>query len=393
MTWLDDARRVSLGEVAQRLGMQMGGRAGMGPCPACREATRGKQDRRPPMKVYQGDTGGERWYCHRCRAGGDAVDLVAYVETGERFSGQVEVMRWFVGEAGADVPRVEARERQPPRYPSPGSVADVMRRCQAGGVAWDWCVRRTGRPPQPGCIGTLIDPMGLPSWAGSRGDGWSASWYESGHRGIVPMYDHTGARVSVRARQVMPHVGGIKALPPTGYDHVGLLMASRAGVAALREGLAGRLVVLVEGEPAWLGACSAWEPEGYVVLGFVAGSCQPDTRAALAGAAGVLVAVDDDDAGRAYAGRWGVPVEGRTAPPMMTTTAKDDPLAWPLLRRHVSAWSDEARELLEERIGIMTESGVADAEGRAVDVVRAQWMTGTLMGSESQLTEEVTDGA
>lgn len=383
MTWLDDARRVSLGEVAQRLGVSASGRARMGPCPACREETAGKEDRRPPLRVYQGQDGGERWHCHRCQAGGDAVDLVAYVATGERFTGQAEVMRWFVGEAGAAVSQVEAKPKEPPRYPSPGSLADVRRRCRTGGVASDWCYQRTGRAPQPGCIGTLVDPMGLPAWAYSRGDGWSASWYESGHRGIVPMYDHAGELRSVRARQVTPHVGGIKALPPTGYDHVGLWMASQAGRDALRAGLAGRLVVLVEGEPAWLGACSLWEPDGYVVLGFVAGSCQVETRAALAGAAAVLVAVDDDEAGRSYAGRWGAPVDGLAAPPMMTTTAKDDPLAWPMLGRDVSAWPDEARELLEERIGIMTESGVADAEGRAVDVVRARWMTGNRIGSES----------
>jgi hypothetical protein len=394
VTWLEDARRVSLAEVGSRLGLVAGGRGRLGPCPSCRAGDGVRhEDRRPPLRVYQGQDGGERWHCHRCQAGGDAVDLVAYVETGERFGGQLEVMRWFVGAAGAGAARVEARAKEPPRYPSPGSVRDLLRRCRPDGEAWVWCRARTGRDPAPGCLGTLTAPTGLPEWAGSQGVGWRATWYESGHRGIVPMVDHAGELRAVRARQVRPDVGGIKALPPTGYDHVGLWMASRAGRAALVEGLAGRLVLLVEGEPAWLGACSLWEPEGYVVLGFVAGSCQVETRTALAGAAAVLVAVDDDDAGRTYAGRWGAPVEGRAAPPVTVETRKDDPAAWPLLGLDVAGWPDEARDDLAERVAIMSECGEVESDA-AHRCVRADWMTRNRSGSESrELTEEVTDGA
>jgi hypothetical protein len=64
-------------------------------------------------------------------------------------------------------------------------------------------------------------------------------------------------------------------------------------------------------------------------------------------------------------------------------TRKDDPAAWPLLGLDVAGWPDEARDDLAERVAIMSECGVADAEGRAVDLVRAQWMTRTLMGSRS----------
>jgi hypothetical protein len=77
--WIPRAlQTVELGEVARALGLTFipsGSHRGIAPCPACKEARRGSgdKDKRPPVGV----SGRGGWRCHRCGAGGDAVELAA----------------------------------------------------------------------------------------------------------------------------------------------------------------------------------------------------------------------------------------------------------------------------------------------------------------------------
>ena len=311
--WMDDARRLDLRDLLPRLGGETrGGRRGRtGPCPSCGAAD---------VRVYAAREGWQRWQCYRCSQGGDAVDAVAWSVVGARYAGQEEVRSWLGGAAPETVRR--APPEPPPSYPPRAQVLDLLSRCRSGGEGEAWAASRGAAAVPPGCLGTLpleaADGRGWPGWAmlGNR------SWCETGHRYVVPLCDARGVIRSVRARR--PDEGqGAKAVPPTGYSVRGLWMASRWGRQQLAAGAWAGLVALVEGEPAWLAGVARWEPAGVLVLGFFAGSATDATRAALSAARPVLVAVDDDDAGRGYVAGW---MAGGLA--LRTTTAKDDPNGW-----------------------------------------------------------------
>lgn len=68
----------TLADVAARGGLVLG-RNGAGPCPLCNAERRGSADKRPPLAFFRGRDGDERWTCHACHAGGDAVSLLAAI--------------------------------------------------------------------------------------------------------------------------------------------------------------------------------------------------------------------------------------------------------------------------------------------------------------------------
>ena len=76
-SWIDKVRGIKLPDVASELGMVVKGRRALSPCPACQAEIRGysSRDRRGPVGLTANANG---WRCHRCSAGGDALDLVAY---------------------------------------------------------------------------------------------------------------------------------------------------------------------------------------------------------------------------------------------------------------------------------------------------------------------------
>ena len=80
----------------------------------------------------------------------------------------------------------------------------------------------------------------LPRWA--RGPG--GDWRTTGHRCVVPLFDHTGEIVSVRARAVLPDVSP-KNLAPAGYAVAGLVMADALGRLMLAVGYDATVVALV----------------------------------------------------------------------------------------------------------------------------------------------------
>ena len=282
---------VPLAEVATQWGHRMDRRGRMSPCPACGHAGRS-------VSVRTATEGHQRWHCHSCTQSGDAVDLVAHHLLSERYTGQPEVTRWWRERQPGRVETSDWVIRQP-EYPPAASVSDLLSRCRA--VAHDlgvsqWMESRGLDPDHDayqGAIGGLPIGAPVPLWAMYR----SMRWQALGYRAIIPMCDPGGHILSVRARCV-ERAGAPKAVPPTGYSASGLMMASRAGRSALRRGLAGRSVVLVEGEPAWLAwLASPWA--GDVCLGIVAGSWRGWD--VLDQAASVLVVTDHDDAGDRYA--------------------------------------------------------------------------------------------
>jgi hypothetical protein len=226
-------------------------------------------DRTPSCSVTRGPDGTARVRCFACDFTADALGLVAAVyglpirgsefretlATAAELGGMLSLADELRG--GVASPN---RERPPPPTPEPerdypptvevdrvwqlaGSVADdvacsgalVARRIDPEAVAGAHLAR------------ALVRGQELPAWARRRGQ----SWWHSGHRMIVRVFDASGALVGLRAWRVEGD-DPAKRLPPAGHRSSGLVLANRVGRGMLLGSARPRRLVIVEGEPDWL---------------------------------------------------------------------------------------------------------------------------------------------
>lgn len=185
-----------------------------------------------------------------------------------------------------------------------------------------------------------------PSWARLGG----RSWAESGHRLIVPLYDADGVCAGVRARSWTPGEPKSK-VSPIGQGSAGLVLADWTARAMLCGRADAREVWIAEGESdfwtlalADLGellegrrvtrSAAVRGRSDVAVLGLVSGAWPDDeVGAAIArripGSARVMLAVDADGAGAAYANRVADSLDRRgvtcqrVAPPQRGTKRSD----------------------------------------------------------------------
>jgi hypothetical protein len=155
------------------------------------------------------------------------------------------------------------------------------------------------------------------AWAPKGTEPAGGTWTALGYRLVVPLYDPTGAMVSVRARRVFapglePQDGRPKALGPSGSELRGLVMADGLGRIMLsgapqgdgnastpRGGL-----VIAEGEPDFLTWATRWSDanqDAPGVLGVVAGSWCDELAARVPDGTKTAVRTHLDDAGEKYA--------------------------------------------------------------------------------------------
>ncbi len=291
-----------MAELAAQLGLEPGRRATWA-CPSCRATTRAAGDRRGPVGVT-GSGGG--WRCHRCQAGGDGADLVAWALAGcrsrEATAEQADETRAWAAERGLvapdpaspatarsmayvpPAPRVEA----PPRYPSAEQLADVRAACRvrssASAAGWRWLGERFGRVD-------LARPR-------SAVAGRTADLVPGGYPLVVPLCDATGETRSVHCRRA--DEAHPKTRNPTGYDVRGLFFADTTALRMLRGTPPGAgLAVVVEGVTDYLRACQIAPPD-VAVLGGVSGSF-PAIGALACLPTDVWVLTDADDKGDHYA--------------------------------------------------------------------------------------------
>lgn len=317
MTWLDDAARVPVVEVAARLGQEVRRHASSSscPCPACgvdrRHKSRG--DRRGAVGIPHKPGG---WRCFECEAGGDAIDFVAYALAGARFrdlpaSRRPDVRTWFEGAPGRAWSRVPAAAAaQEPDYPPLAEVGALWASCRPVNdvTAASGYLQFRGIDASVVAVRDLARalPAGrLPAWArlGAR------SWVESGHRLVVPLFDALGRMRSVLARSI-ERSPTLKSTAPRGFGRAGLLLADRLGRGMLEHGRAPRWwpeqqpfdIVVAEGEiDHLLWAARADRKAGPAVLSVVSGSWTSATAARIPLGAHVTIATDADAQGDKYA--------------------------------------------------------------------------------------------
>lgn len=272
-------------------------------------------ERNPSCSVTRGPDGTVRAVCFACDWRADALGLVAAVyglqTRGEQFrevlvaaaelGGLYMLVDEIRGERPrADRPRVPAPPPEPERdYPPAAEVARVWEAAMPAtddGPTTSWLV---GRRIDPEIVTTrnlarvLVDDGDLPSWARYRGE----SWWRTGHRLVIRVFDSSGAARSLRACRIGEGTTP-KRLPPAGHKASELVIANRRAAGLLMGRARARRVIVVEGEPDWLTASTRYEDP---VFGLVSGAWTSRIAQRIPTGAEVIVWTHDDDAGERYA--------------------------------------------------------------------------------------------
>lgn len=327
-SWIEEARRIPLLQVLAALDLRVS-RTSIVPCPGC-----GRDGRDAACRLYRSASGVERWRCHHasCGAGGDALDLVALVV------GKGAVRDWYAARGWCEPTRPLAPPSpvRPPAqvvqlpekaYLDEPDIRSLLGRCRApleDQEVATWLRYRLGDLAEqvtPHLAMALPVRADLPSWAsyGAR------TWSQTGHRLLVPTYDHQGRLRGLRARLVR-HGGDVpKCLPPRGYRASGLVLASPAALAWLRGSAVPAEIWIAEGEPQWLAISLSCRRE-VAVLGITSGSWTPSLADRLPDGARIVVVTDRDPAGDGYLQRIRDTLSGRSvrldrwAPPARSRT-------------------------------------------------------------------------
>lgn len=313
---------LDLATVAERGGLTARGRNSWGPCPVCHEEKRGREDRRGPLAFSA-----RLWKCHAggCPAGGDAVALAAALKYGETLGKGDPRWRELLTELGGDTSAPPTQRRAAPAQPEP-EPERVYPPVEDVDALWGCCwplldvevspvgqvhgfIRSRALDPammQHRDVVRVLRPGFTPEWMPHLG--------HTTHRLVVPMFDHHGRRRSLRFRSLSGDVK-IKALPPTGFNIGGLVMADPMAQSLLTGDLGvgstlwdGRVVV-TEGEPdfwTWSSNDARWSAEvdkgeTYAVFGIVAGSWTSAIADRIPTGTTVVIRTDHDLAGDKYA--------------------------------------------------------------------------------------------
>jgi hypothetical protein len=240
-----------------------------------------------PVGWPRPDLANHRERCVRCGVGLGAAPAVRLVEG--------EVYHPICHDPPARPPADEVRQF----WDGCLELAEAIERRSPGGLgAAKYLSRRGLLRSSAGRIRLLPSGYRCPPWARYRGRSWAAT----GHRLIVPVYDHAGRLALVRGWR-WEDGDSPKRLAAAGCSVKGLVMAAGLGLQMLRgelpEWLYPALVLVVEGEPDTLRAGREW-PE-WCVLGIAPGCWIDELASRVPAGARVLLRTDADEAGDRYA--------------------------------------------------------------------------------------------
>lgn len=278
-------------------------------------------DERTPSCSVQTRQGIVLWRCHGCGATGDALSLVAAVHgltmRGDDFK-QVLIIGAELGGLHSLVHELETgeepRERPKPiprpepepdrDYPPAAEVAALWASTTAlDPEATEWArareldALRLGTEVGGHALARSLPAKGqLPWWASYQ----QRSWRDTGHRVIVPVFDHHGAMRSMRAIRVTEGESP-KRLPPGGHRASGVVLVCDIALGWLRGTFEPARILIVEGEPDLLTWATRSSRHAYARVGIVSGSWTSDFATRVPAEARVFLATHDDPAGQKYA--------------------------------------------------------------------------------------------
>lgn len=308
---LSDPRRL-----VQLLGLDKGAKPQAGGAIVCCPS---HNERDASCSVTRGPDGTVRVRCFACDFSADAIGLIAQVHglstRGEQFRDVLVIGAELAGLLAlahdlrdeSDAPRAPRRPVPPP---APLPVAEYPDRSEVEAL-WGACMPVASDQACSGAlVARLLDPVEVslrdlaralprganaPQWARYGG----RSWFSTGHRMLLRVYDHRGECRSVRSWRVVDGESP-KRLPPAGCRSSGLVLANLLAVGMLRRQLCPLDLCIVEGEPDFLVACTSWRP-GVAVIGIGSGSWNEDFARAVPRGTRVVVATHNDPAGDRYA--------------------------------------------------------------------------------------------
>lgn len=274
-------------------------------------------ERTPSCSIRRGSDGTVAIRCHGCGATGDALNLIAAVHgltlRGDDFR-QVLIVGAEMGGLHSLVRELETGEAPRERpAPVPRPAPEPERDYPADARAfWDTCSPTAEVPEVAAWLASrgidpeLVDAGGLARgisqgatvapWGAYRG----LSWSETGHRLILPVYDHHGALRSVRAGRVIEG-DSPKRLPPGGHRASGLVMACDSAIAMLQGTYRPQRLLIVEGEPDFLTWATWRTRHAYARIALTSGAWTADFAARVPETAKVFLCTDADRAGDGYA--------------------------------------------------------------------------------------------
>lgn len=257
-------------------------------------------DRTPSCSVQERD-GVVLWKCHACGATGDAIKLIETVR-GSSFQDALAEAAGLVGVTDDAPPTHDVAPQRPTEpdrdYPPLAEVQALWSEAvplDAEASAWakDRAISASAAAEY---VRSIPPGVALPRWASYRG----STWRETGHRLLMPMYDHWGQMRSLRAIRVVDG-DSPKRLPPAGHKAAGLVMACDMGVAMLRGSFEAPRVLILEGEPDFLFWAARSTTLVYARIGIVSGSWSADFARRIPRSAEVHIHTDLDKAGEKYA--------------------------------------------------------------------------------------------
>lgn len=294
--------------VCERLGLARGARrqsSGLSiRCPVHVERT-------PSCSITRGPDGTLRVRCFGCNWTADVVGLVAAARSldvrrdfREVLSAAAEVggLHQLAAELAGTarpVPRLAPPLPTPPperQYPEQAEVLSVwnealpienVEACRAA-------LALRGLFPEPDVARALAQPP-TARWARYQG----ASWFETGHRVVLPVFDAEGALRSLRAWQINGMAAGPKRLPPAGHRSTELVLANAPALKLLRHPAEPVRLLIAEGEPDYLSLTQHYP--GVAVVGVVSGSWSAAFAARIPMGSLVTIRTHHDAAGDRYA--------------------------------------------------------------------------------------------
>ena len=319
--WLQQAEKIAVSEVAQRLGLKPFKSNSWGPCSNCGATQRGSKDKRGTIGLRTDNKG---WKCHRCDAFGSGIDLVSFNLGGSKFANLDQLKKdkvrvWFQGEIndGAKI-----HDELPKLLGSRPPVAEVhslwkssskLNEVKADDTAISFLKTRNLNLQ-------ALSKSGVARITPERDQYRWPSWWPSGRsqlwRVIVPAFDETGQFVSLHGRAVQPPSTGPKTLWPKGFEAKGLFMPNRHAVKMLRghatdlEGL-----LFVEGLTDFM-KCSAEVEDldiNLAILGGTSGSFGAVAKLKIPKNLKIYIGTDPDEQGREYASRIQLQLADRTS--------------------------------------------------------------------------------
>lgn len=290
----DVLRAMDCRQVATLMGVEVG-RDGIA-CPCCGEATRGKDDRRPPLG-FRPD--GHGWSCHRCGLHGDAVALAAAIVTGSPKPTDWAPLRQRVAELGLAEERPLRPAVRAPTRPDPAELRDL----------WQSGRPPDALPPEHPAVAYLrgrgFDVAGvsemcriLPAERERWPEWWPGSWAPTWRLAVLGV-TASGTAESIHARAI--DASTPKTRWPVGREASGLLFASTEGMALLTGWPSDRPppeVVVGEGLTGLLGAGTR---QRRPVLCATSGGWSALRDVRWPSGSVVIIATDNDTAGDAYA--------------------------------------------------------------------------------------------